>query len=445
MSEVLVKIKGTAAGLTAACKEAVSQARESSKKIAEEFRKAKAAARSVGGDVGGAGGKLFGAGALGGMGVGGAALGAGAAVANLAIKAYEEYKSAQIEAAKAAQYAAETEEKRGQKLEASISANEAAASALDKYAGLGELTNVQTLEATKLLDALGKSYGDLGISIDDVRNKTDAYVNAMAEMAEKNKRSREESIRNQIDSLKSAMKETKALRDDADTMLGRLMNGGGSKVEEYDRQLDTMREKLHALIKEQRDLLESDPGGDIRKKAEAEKADAAVKKQKEAAEAERKAAEEQAAAEKKAAEERLKLEQRATREYERQMEILKLQQAGNEREAAIRRAEFRAEDQFGGELSDEQRALTRERAANLFDAAVKKEGPEELPVFSALSNARSPEITNSLQRIGALGGPASAAAGTDYAKKTSKTTEDILTALNKLVERPAEQNAGMYF
>lgn len=444
MSEVLVKIKGTAAGLKAACKEAVSQARESSQKIVEEFKKAKAAARSVGGDAGGAGRKLFGMAGMGGLGVGGAAVGAGAAVANLAIKAYEQYRAEAVQAARAAQDAADAEERRRSKLEASIRANETAAAALDKYAGLGELTNIQTLEATKLIDALNKSYGGLGITIDDVRNKTDAYVSAMAEMAERNKKNREQTIESQIVSLKTAMAQTQDLRDEADSVIGRMFNRDvfGDKAAEYDRQLDTMREKLHALLKEQRELRESNPGEDVRAKADAEKADEAAKKQKEAAEAERKAAEAQAEAERKAAEDRLKLEEKATREYERQMEILKLQREGKDREAAMRKAEFRAEDQFGGELSAEQRSLARERAGNLWDAEQKDEAPAA-KAFLALENARSPEITNSLQRIGALGGATSG--GIDYTKKTSKTAEDILAEIRKIMAKSPEQQGGMYF
>ena len=432
MSEVLVKIKGTAAGLKAACKEAVSQARESSQKIVEEFRKAKAAARSVGGDAGGAGGKLFGMADMGSLGVGGAAVGAGAAVANLAIKAYEQYRAEAVQAARAAQDAADAEERRRSKLEASIRANETAAAALDKYAGLGELTNVQTLEATKLIDALNKSYGGLGITIDDVRNKTDAYVSAMADMAERNKKNREQTIESQIVALKTAMAQTQDLREEADSVWGRMFGGGGnSQVAEYDRQLDGMREKLHALLREQRELRESNPGEDVRKKASAEKADEEARKQKEAAEAER-----------KAAEDRLKLEEKATREYERQMEILKLQREGKDREAAMRKAEFRAEDQFGGELSAEQRALARERAGNLWDAEQKDKTPAE-KAFRALENVRSPEITNSLQRIGAMGGASTS--GIDYTKKTAKTTEDILAEIRKIMAKSPEKQGGMYF
>lgn len=442
MSEVFVKIKGTAEGLKAACKEAVRQAKDSSRKIAEEFKKAKTAARSVGGDVGGAGSKLFGAGGLAGVGLSGAALGAGAAVANLAIKAYEQYREEAVLAAQASQDAAAAEERRTQKLEALIRANETAAAALDKYAGLGEMTNVQALEAAKLLDALNKSYGDLGLTIDDVRNKTDAYVNAQAEMAEQNKKNRADAIDSQIAALKRAMAQTQDLREEADSVIGRIRNGGGGKVAEYDRQLDSMREKLHALLKEQRKLGESNPGEDVRKRAEAEKADEEARKQKEAAEAERKASEAQAEAERKAAEDRLKLEEKATREYERQMELLKLQREGKDREVAMRKAEFRAEDQFGGELSAEQRSLARERAGNLWDAEQKDEAPAA-KAFRALENARVPEITNSLQRIGALGG---AASGIDYTKSTAQTAKDILDAVTKIANKPAEtQSSGMTF
>ena len=442
MSEVFVKIKGTAEGLKAACKEAVAQAKESSHKIAEEFKKAKAAARAVGGDAGWAGGKLFGAGGMAGLGVGGAAIGAGAAVANLAIKAYEQYREEAVQAAQASQDAAAAEERRTQKLEASIRANETAGAALDKYAGLGELTNVQTLEATKLLEALGKSYGNLGITIDDVRNKTDAYVNAQAEMAERNKKNRADAIDSQIAALKTAMAQTQELREEADSVIGRIRNGGGGKVAEYDRQLDSMREKLHALLKEQKALRESNPGEDVRKKAEAEKSDEEARKQKEAAEAERKAAEAQAEAERKAAEDRLKLEEKATREYERQMELLNLQREGKNREAAMRQAEWRAEDQFGGSLTEEQRALARERAGNIWDVQQKEEEPAA-KAFKALENARVPEITNSLQRIGALG--AGGATGIDYTKSTAQTTKDILAAVNKIASKAESQQNVMTF
>lgn len=444
MSEVFVKIKGTAEGLKAACKEAVRQAKDSSRKIAEEFKKAKAAASAAGGPVGGTGGKLFGAAGLGGMGLGGAAVGAGMAVANLAVKAYEQYREEAVQAARAAQMQAEAEDRRTQKLTASIRANEAAAAALDKYAGLGEMTNVQILEATKLLEALGKSYGDLGLTIDDVRNKTDAYIAAQAAMAEKNKKTQLDAVESQIAALKTAMQQTKDLREEADSAIGRFFHrdGSGDKVAEYDRQLDGMREKLHELLKEQRKLGESDPGEDVRKRAEAERADEATKKQKEAAEAERKAAEAQAEAERKAAEDRLKLEEKATREYERQMELLKLQRDGKDREAAMRQAEWRAEDQFGGSLTEEQRALARERAGNIWDAQQEEEEPT-VKAFKALENARVPEITNSLQRIGALGG---ASSGIDYTKSTAQTAKDILDAVTKIANKPAEtQSSGMTF
>ena len=441
MSDIFVKIKGTSEGLKAACKEAVRQAKDSSLKITEEFKKAKAAASSVGGPAGSAGGKAFGAAGLGGMGLGGAAVGAGMAVANLAIKAYEQYREEAEQAARAAQMQAEAEDRRTQKLTASIRANEAAAAALDKYAGLGEMTNVQILEATKLLDALGKSYGDLGLTIDDVRNKTDAYIAAQAAMAERNKKTKMDAIGSQIAALKTAMAQTRDLRDEADSVLGRIRPGGAGKVEEYDRQLDSMREKLHALLRQQRELSESDPGGDVRKRAEAERADAIAKKQKEAAEAERKAAEAKAEAERKAAEEKLKLEEKATREYERQMELLKLQREGKDREAAMRQAEWRAEDQFGA-LTEEQRTLARERAGNIWDAQQKEEEPT-VKAFKALENARVPEITNSLQRIGALGG---AANGIDYTKSTAQTAKDILDAVTKIANKPAEtQSSGMTF
>ena len=108
----------------------------------------------------------------------------------------------------------------------------------------------------------------------------------------------------------------------------------------------------------------------------------------------------------------------------------------------MRKAEFRAEDQFGGELSAEQRALARERAGNLWDAEQKDEAPAE-KAFRVLENARSPEITNSLQRIGALGGASTS--GIDYTKKTAKTTEDILAEIRKIMAKSPEQQGGMYF
>jgi len=108
----------------------------------------------------------------------------------------------------------------------------------------------------------------------------------------------------------------------------------------------------------------------------------------------------------------------------------------------MRQAEWRAEDQFGGSLTEEQRALARERAGNIWDVQQKEEEPAA-KAFKALENARVPEITNSLQRIGALG--AGGATGIDYTKSTAQTTKDILAAVNKIASKAESQQNVMTF
>ena len=493
--DLLVKIKGTVKDFIDACKRAVSESDTSARKIKENFSDASAGARAAGGAAGGAGGRLLGAANIAGMGTGAAAGMAGAAVANLAVKAYQEYTAELERNAQVAQDQAAQEERRAAVLEKTISQNENAARSLESFAGAGELSNVQTLECQKSIDKLNAAYSGLGLTVDDVRNKTEKYVEAQARVASENKQQRMDSMTTQINRMSEAIQRLQEQRKEADSFWGRLdpRGGGQSGVDAIDKQLDELRAKYVDLVKQRGELDRTDPAADVRAKAAAEAADAEAKAaaaaQKRAASVEevisaeqreneiqkmrlqglerelaiRQAIEkaekakgealtgEEAARVSAAAAERFdaaaegrkkKLTEREERKYNQQIEILTLQQQGDNREAAIRRAVYAAKEQYGDAFDQSIEDMIRDREGKIFDLSNPQK--PEAKTAKTPDEIALPQITNRLQRIGALGGPMTT--GPDYNKKTANTASAILQELKVIASKePATAGTGMFF
>lgn len=487
MAGFTVKIMGTAKGFVAACKQAVTEAKISSKKIKQEFDKAKQGAASTGGPAGGAAGKLFSAGGMAAMGP--AAAGAAALTATIAAgtAAYELYRKSVQEASEASLANAKAVEQAADSKKKLMDADQNAMTQLITLSNTEELSNVQRLEACKIIDQLNSRYKNLGITIDDITSKNGKLHEAEGKMARAQIEARKKDIERQLAQNRGTRSDLEFQRDSAGVKIWgtNMQIGGEADAKSAQEKISAIVEKDIALRKELNELNKKNPEAEAKALADAKKADASEKAKKQADDLEQKQnssvqnalenarrnAEYQdmknkglerelaiqkaidALADKKggyltddeisqmeqiagnqfdadAAAKLAKLEADSLKDFEQKFKIQQLICAGKLREAEIQKAINDAEAKNGAPLSDEQRKTVAERAGILYDNDPNR---NKGSAFQSAPNQSA--ITNNLIRIGA--NAAFGAINRDYDKQTldavnliSRTCTNIYNARN---------------
>ena len=158
---------------------------------------------------------------------------------------------------------------------------------LSSLAANEKLSNANKAEARKLIDDLSKSYGDLGIKLDETTGKLTGVDSAMVKKAQKDKERRIKELEAELKQIQADNEAQAKVRDSAGIPVwftGSVRIGGeeeqkeaAAKIEENNKRAMEIRKKLHEFRKE-------DPAEDLKKyrKAEVEDLKNARKEQEEA-------------------------------------------------------------------------------------------------------------------------------------------------------------------
>ena len=156
-------------------------------------------------------------------------------------------------------------------------------SRLSELSSAEQLSNSNKAEARKLIADLTKSYGDLGVKLDETTGKLSGVDEAMVKKLQRDKDRRIAEMETELKQLQSDNAAQAQVRDNAGIPVwfgGDVRLGGeadakeaGQKIEENVKRMMELRRQLH----EQR---RSDPAAEYRAKRQAENADLAEENQK---------------------------------------------------------------------------------------------------------------------------------------------------------------------
>ncbi|MGF0038729.1 hypothetical protein HF882_22115 [Victivallis vadensis] len=201
-----------------------------------------------------------------------------ASLGKIAVTAYRNWINGMKEAGELAQRnaanireAAEANEQLRQKSDGYLSR-------LSELSSAEQLSNSNKAEARKLIADLTKSYGDLGVKLDETTGKLSGVDEAMVKKLQRDKDRRIAEMETELRQLQSDNAAQAQVRDNAGIPVwfgGDVRLGGeadakeaGQKIEENVKRMTELRRQLH----EQR---RSDPVADFRAKRQAENADLA--------------------------------------------------------------------------------------------------------------------------------------------------------------------------
>lgn len=209
-----------------------------------------------------------------------------ASLGKIAVTAYRNWINGMKEAGELAQRnaanireAAEANEQLRQKSDGYLSR-------LSELSSAEQLSNANKAEAQKLIADLAKSYGDLGIKLDETTGKLSGVDEAMAKKLQRDKDRRIAEMEAELKQLQADNDAQADVRDNAgfkvwgrrgqkDGFLAELTLGGeadateaGQKIAENAKRINELRKQIH----EQR---RTDPAADYRAKRQAENADLA--------------------------------------------------------------------------------------------------------------------------------------------------------------------------
>lgn len=208
-----------------------------------------------------------------------AALGSLAAVAmdflSRGRKAAEELAEITGRNSAAIREAAEATEQQRQKNEANWKSLKSLKESLDTLSITERASNAQKSEAIRLIQQLSKSYGNLGISIDETTGKIIGYDKAYASVLEKDKKRRLAAINAEMKTNRAEIDQREAQRDSAGVSgwwalgLPQLLKwdknariGGAEEVEKQNARIEELNKRNQELNAERVKLEKSNPGKD---------------------------------------------------------------------------------------------------------------------------------------------------------------------------------------
>ncbi len=150
---------------------------------------------------------------------------------------------------------------------------------LNQLAGLAsaeQLSNTNKAEAQKLIGDLSKSYGDLGISIDEATGKITGVDTAMTTKLQRDKDRRIKEMESELKQLQSDNKAQERLRDNAGipvSFSGDTRIGGEAEIQSATAKLEENNKRIMDLKRQIGEQKRADPAGDYLKKRAAENED----------------------------------------------------------------------------------------------------------------------------------------------------------------------------
>ena len=151
---------------------------------------------------------------------------------------------------------------------------------LQELSSAEKLSNSQKTEALKLVDALAKSYGDLGIRLDEVTGKLTGVDAAMVKKLSQDKSRRLAEIEAELKQVQAEKKQQTEIRDSAGIPIwfgGNTRVGGEEETKAASQKIEELNKRAAELNKKRLEIKNSDPVEEFRKKQKAQVED--LKKQ----------------------------------------------------------------------------------------------------------------------------------------------------------------------
>ena len=183
---------------------------------------------------------------------------------------------------KGAKEASELAQRNAADIRDNAAANEqnrqAAAGYLEKLQSLAsqeKLSNASKAEAVKLIGDLKKSYGDLGITLDETTGKITGLDAALVKKAQRDKQSRISEIKAELKQLQAANKLQTDERDSAGfaTGIGNIRLGGEEAVQAAQEKINENNKRILELQKALRDAQKDTTPEDLQRQQKARTAD----------------------------------------------------------------------------------------------------------------------------------------------------------------------------
>ena len=146
---------------------------------------------------------------------------------------------------------------------------------LEQLASQESLSNANKAEAKKAIGELTKAYGDLGIKLDETTGKLTGVDSAMIKKAEKDKSRRIKELNAELKELQNANQQQAEVRDKAGIPVwfgGKYRIGGKETSEAAAKQIAENNKRISEIMRQRKELMDSDPAGELRAKKQAETA-----------------------------------------------------------------------------------------------------------------------------------------------------------------------------
>ena len=146
---------------------------------------------------------------------------------------------------------------------------------LEQIASQENLSNANKAEAKKAIGELTKAYGDLGIKLDETTGKLTGVDSAMIKKAEKDKSRRIKELNAELKELQNANQQQAEVRDKAGVPVwfgGKYRIGGKETSEAAAKQIAENNKRISEIMRQRKELMDSDPAGELRAKKQAETA-----------------------------------------------------------------------------------------------------------------------------------------------------------------------------
>ena len=145
-------------------------------------------------------------------------------------------------------------------------------SKLQELSSAERLSNSQKAEAVKLIGDLKKSYGDLGIKVDEVAGKLTGVDSAVVKKLQRDKARRSAEIEAELKQVQSEIKQQREIRDTAGIPIwfgGNTRVGGEEETKAASQQIEELSKRAAELNKKRLEVRRSDPVEEFRKQQKA--------------------------------------------------------------------------------------------------------------------------------------------------------------------------------
>ena len=145
-------------------------------------------------------------------------------------------------------------------------------SKLQELSSAEKLSNSQKAETVKLIGDLKKSYGDLGIKVDEVAGKLTGVDSAVVKKLQRDKARRSAEIEAELKQVQSEIKQQREIRDTAGIPIwfgGNTRVGGEEETKAASQKIEELSKRAAELNKKRLEVKRNDPVEDFRKQQKA--------------------------------------------------------------------------------------------------------------------------------------------------------------------------------